>query len=116
MEVIVGITQDPQFGPIIMFGIGGVLVEVYRDVAMRACPVTPMEAREMIAEVKGAPLLRGFRGAAPSDVDALAEVLVSISRMAIDLGRSQAGTRRQPADGVARRPGVKAVDALLTLS
>ena len=51
VEVIAGISQDPQFGPILLFGIGGVFVEVYKDVAMRSCPITEVDAREMIAEV-----------------------------------------------------------------
>ena len=66
VEVIAGISQDPQFGPVLLFGVGGIFVEVYNDVAMRACPITETDAREMIAEVRGSRLLQGFRGLAGS--------------------------------------------------
>ena len=62
VEVIVGVSCDPQLGPVLLFGTGGVMVEVYNDVALRRCPITRTEAHAMIAEVKGARLLQGFRG------------------------------------------------------
>ena len=62
VEVIVGVSCDPQLGPVLLFGSGGVMVEVYNDVALRRCPITRSEAQAMIAEVKGARLLQGFRG------------------------------------------------------
>jgi acetate---CoA ligase (ADP-forming) len=62
VEVIIGVSCDPQLGPVLLFGSGGVMVEVYNDVALRRCPITRSEARAMIAEVKGARLLQGFRG------------------------------------------------------
>jgi acetate---CoA ligase (ADP-forming) len=61
VEVIIGVNCDPQLGPVLLFGSGGVLVEVYNDVALRRCPITRSEAEAMIAEVKGARLLQGFR-------------------------------------------------------
>ena len=62
IEVIIGVSCDPQLGPVLLFGTGGVMVEAYNDVALRRCPITRSEAQAMIAEVKGARLLRGFLG------------------------------------------------------
>ncbi|MBI2081600.1 MAG: acetate--CoA ligase family protein [candidate division NC10 bacterium] len=81
-EVIVGMTRDPQFGPSVMFGLGGIFVEVYRDVAFRIVPLEERDAREMIREVKGLPLLTGFRGRPPGDLDAIARILLRVSRLA----------------------------------
>lgn len=79
VETILGVQRDPVFGPVVMFGIGGVFVEVYRDVAFRVAPFGPAEARSMIDEVKGAALLRGARGRPPADIDALADALSRLS-------------------------------------
>ncbi|MGH2586022.1 MAG: acetate--CoA ligase family protein [Dehalococcoidia bacterium] len=79
-EVIVGMTKDPQFGPVIMFGLGGVLVEVLRDVAFRLVPLDPRDAREMIREIKGFAVLEGYRGAQPADLDALEALILNVSR------------------------------------
>lgn len=79
VETILGVQRDPVFGPVVMFGIGGVFVEVYRDVAFRVAPFGPAEARAMIDEVKGAALLRGARGRPPADIDALADALSLLS-------------------------------------
>lgn len=81
-EVIVGMTRDPQFGPSVMFGLGGIFVEVYRDVAFRIVPLEERDAREMIREVKGLPLLTGFRGRPPGDLDAIVRILLRVSRLA----------------------------------
>lgn len=79
VEVIIGGLRDPQFGPAIMFGIGGIAVELMRDVSYRLAPVSREEALEMIREVKSYPLLTGFRGAKPVDMDKLADAVVRIS-------------------------------------
>src|SRR5215211_7381650 len=79
-EVIVGMTKDPQFGPVLMFGLGGVLVEVLRDVAFRLVPLEPRDAREMIREIKGFPVLEGHRGAPPTDLAALERLILDVSR------------------------------------
>jgi hypothetical protein len=71
VEIIVGVSCDPQLGPVLLFGSGGVMVEVYNDVALRRCPITRSEAQAMIAEVKGARLLRGFRGRPAAVLEAL---------------------------------------------
>src|SRR5215471_6373543 len=73
VEVIIGVNCDPQLGPVLLFGSGGVMVEVYNDVALRRCPITRSEAEAMIAEVKGAQLLQGFRGRPAVDIEALAD-------------------------------------------
>ena len=65
-EVIVGMTTDPQFGPVLMFGLGGIFVEVLRDVSFRICPITHIDAEEMIDELKGAAILAGARGKKPA--------------------------------------------------
>ena len=116
VEVIAGISQDPQFGPILLFGIGGVFVELYRDVAMRSCPITEADAREMIAEVRGHRLLQGFRGAPEADVDALVGSLLALSQMAVDLDHRRPELDVNPLMVLPKGQGVKAVDALLTLS
>jgi acetate---CoA ligase (ADP-forming) len=76
VEVIIGVNCDPQLGPVLLFGSGGVMVEVYNDVALRRCPITCLEVQAMIAEVKGARLLQGFRGRPAAELDALADTLV----------------------------------------
>jgi len=83
-EIIVGATKDPQFGPALMFGLGGIFVEVLKDVSFRIAPITKSDAREMITEVKGYPILRGYRGEPPSDINAIVEVLLNTSRLVMD--------------------------------
>ena len=79
IEVIVGVSTDPQFGPVIMFGLGGVLVEVLKDVSFRIIPIAPRDARQMIREIKGFPLLEGYRGQDPADLAALESLLLRVS-------------------------------------
>ena len=79
IEVIMGMSQDAQFGPVLMFGLGGILVEVLKDVSFRLVPITPRDARQMIQEIKGRPLLEGYRGQEPADVDALEKLLLRLS-------------------------------------
>ncbi len=80
VEVIVGISKDPQFGPVIMFGLGGILVEVLKDVSFRIVPVTERDAREMIREIKGYPILEGYRGQKPASIPALEKLIVKVSQ------------------------------------
>lgn len=112
VEVIVGVSYDQQLGPVLLFGTGGVTVEVYNDVALRLCPITRPEALEMIDQVKGSALLKGFRGSAPADVDALADVLVQVSRMAAQLEGTLAELDINPLMVLPEGQGVRAVDAL----
>lgn len=83
-EVIVGAIKDPQFGPAVMFGLGGVFVEVLKDVTFRIAPITEDDAREMISEVKAYPLLKGYRNTPPADIDAIAEILLNTSKLVTD--------------------------------
>ncbi len=80
-EVIVGVTRDPQFGHALMFGLGGIFVEVLKDVTFRLIPLTENDAYEMINEIKAAKILQGVRGQSPRDVDALVKVIMSVSKM-----------------------------------
>jgi acyl-CoA synthetase (NDP forming) len=81
LEVIVGSTRDRQFGPVVMFGLGGIFVEVYADVSFGIAPLRPSEARAMISRIKGFPLLQGTRGGKPRDTEALAHLLVEVSEL-----------------------------------
>ena len=82
VEMIVGVKSDPLFGPAVVCGFGGVFVEVLRDVAVRVPPLSIDDAREMVAALRGAALLRGVRGRAPADVDALARAIVAVATLA----------------------------------
>ncbi len=80
-EVIIGSIKDPQFGPAMMFGLGGIFVEVLKDVTFRIAPITEEEAREMISDVKAYPLLKGYRNTPPADIGALVKILVNTSKL-----------------------------------
>lgn len=112
-EVIVGVSRDPQFGPVLMFGMGGVFVEVYRDVAFRVCPITRQDALEMVEEVKGAKVLKGYRGGPPADLDALVDVLLRASSLAVNLGDALTELDINPLAVLPQGQGVKALDALV---
>ncbi len=79
VEVIMGMTKDAQFGPVLMFGLGGVLVEVLKDVSFRVVPLVRRDATQMIEEIKGYPVLKGYRGQAPADISALEDTLLKLS-------------------------------------
>jgi acetyl-CoA synthetase (ADP-forming) len=83
-EVIVGALKDSQFGPSVMFGLGGVFVEVLKDVVFRIAPVTMQEAKLMISQIKACKVLQGFRNAPPADTHAIAEIIVKTSRLAVE--------------------------------
>jgi len=83
-EVIVGATKDPQFGPTLMFGLGGIFVEILKDVTFRIAPVTEDEAREMITAVKAYPILTGYRNIPPADIEAIVEILLKSSRLVME--------------------------------
>ncbi len=78
VEVVVGGLVDPEFGPMVMVGLGGVFVEVLKDVAFRICPITALDAVEMVEELQGGPLLRGARGKPPVSIDALVKVMLRL--------------------------------------
>jgi acetyltransferase len=84
VETIVGMNRDPQFGPLLLFGLGGIFVEVLEDTTFRVAPVTGTEAREMTGEINAAPLLRGARGRDPVDVETVAETIQRLSQLVTD--------------------------------
>jgi len=83
-EVIVGAIKDPQFGQTIMFGLGGIFVELLKDVNFRVAPIMAEDAKEMITQLKAYPLLNGYRNTPPADIDALVSILCSVSRLVME--------------------------------
>ena len=84
VELIVGIQNDPQFGPMIMVGLGGVMTEIFKDVAFRMLPITTSDAKSMLNELKGSKLLKGFRGSTPIDASMVAKALVQIGKIGVE--------------------------------
>lgn len=115
-EMVVGLHQDPQFGPIVMVGVGGVFVEVLEDVAFGAAPLTRREAEEMVRGLRGARLLDGVRGRPPADLDALTDVMLAVSRLGVDADGAIAELDLNPLIVLPRGGGATAVDALVTLA
>ncbi len=113
VEVIVGVLQDPDFGPVVVFGSGGILVELFKDSSLRLPPLSRREARDMIAETQAARLLAGFRGKPAADVDALVDVLVRVSQLAVDLRGHIVALDINPLMVLPEGHGVCAVDALV---
>jgi len=112
IEVIVGMSKDPNFGPVLMFGLGGVLVEVLKDVAFGIVPLEPRDARQMIREIKGLPLLEGFRGQEPADLKALEKLLLHLSEF-IETHPEIEGLDLNPV--FAYKDGAVAVDARIVV-
>ncbi len=77
-ELVIGGLRDPQFGPLVMVGLGGIFVEILKDVSFRLCPITRIDAEEMIAELKGAAILKGARGSKPASMEAIIDVLLKV--------------------------------------
>ena len=111
-ETIVGVNRDPQFGSLVMFGLGGIFVEIMEDTSFRVAPVSEPEVREMLGEIRAAPLLHGARGRTPADVDALVTVIQRVSQLVTDF---PAITELDVNPVVAMPDGVAAVDLRLTL-
>ncbi|WP_436934820.1 acetate--CoA ligase family protein [Halovenus marina] len=111
-ETIVGMTRDPQFGPLVMFGLGGIFVEVMEDTSFRVAPVSERDTRSMLDEITSAPLLHGARGREPADVEAIAEVIQRVSQLVTDF---PAITELDINPVVATPDGVAALDLRLTL-
>ncbi|MBI4131272.1 MAG: acetate--CoA ligase family protein, partial [Nitrosarchaeum sp.] len=84
VELIVGVQNDPQFGPVIMVGLGGIMTEVMKDVAFRMLPITPSDAKSMLNELKGSKLLKGFRGSPPIDLNMVSKMLVQIGKLGVE--------------------------------
>ena len=83
-EIIIGMMKDPHFGPVAMFGLGGIFVEVLKDVSFRIIPLEERDAREMITEIKGYEILKGVRGEPPKDVKAIKNLLLRISQLTLE--------------------------------
>ncbi|WP_328554925.1 acetate--CoA ligase family protein [Streptomyces sp. NBC_00358] len=113
VEMVVGVTHDQLFGPTVTVGLGGVLVEVLRDTAVRVPPFGDDQARAMLSELRGRALLDGVRGAPPVDVDALVEVVVRVQRMALELGDEISELDINPLMVLPRGQGAVALDALV---
>jgi len=84
VETILGVTRDPSFGPVVLFGLGGVSVELLRDVSLRIAPLTDRDADEMLHEIRGIRLLEGYRGSPPVNLDSLRDLLHRLSRLALE--------------------------------
>lgn len=85
VETIIGAKRDPQFGPVLMFGLGGVFVEVFKDVSFRVAPISKDDAIEMISELKAYPILRGIRGRKPSDIQSVSDALLKVSKIMLEI-------------------------------
>ncbi|WOX23779.1 acetate--CoA ligase family protein [Streptomyces solicathayae] len=112
VEMVVGVTQDALFGPTVTVGLGGVLVEVLNDTAVRVPPFGEAQARDMLGELRGHALLEGVRGAPPADVDALVEVVLRVQRMALELDGELSELDINPLMVLPRGQGAVALDAL----
>ena len=110
LEMILGVREDPQYGPIIVAGLGGVTVEVLKDVAIRLLPVDEETARDMIRSLRGAALLGAFRGRAPRDTEAVVQAMVGLSRIFTEHRDTLSDIEINPMIVLAEGQGVRAVD------
>ncbi len=113
-EVIIGATKDPNFGPVVMFGLGGIFVEVFKDISFRVAPLTRADAVEMIEEVKGKALLKGARGKAQSDIEAIIDVLLKVSQLVTENEAVIEELDINPL--IVYEDGVKAADAMIVIN
>lgn len=113
VELIIGMKRDADFGPVIMFGLGGIFVEVFKDVSFRIPPLSMRDARDMIGEIKGSRLLNGYRGMEKMDCEAIASTLMSVARLSLDLGEEIRELDINPLIVYPKGKGVKVVDALI---
>ena len=114
-EVMIGMSQDPQFGPTVAFGLGGIFVEVLKDISLRVAPLSTSDAEQMVKEIKGYQILQGVRGKKPSDIAAIVDVLLRISRLAQDCKDTITEIDINPLIVFDEGRGVKAADALVVL-
>jgi acetyl coenzyme A synthetase (ADP forming)-like protein len=114
VEIIAGVTQDPTFGPLIMFGLGGVQAELLKDIVLRLHPLTGLDASEMVSSIKMSRLFEGFRGAPPSDIQAVQDLLLRLSAMVEDIPQI-AELDFNPVKVMARGEGYWVVDARISL-
>ena len=116
VECILGIHQDPVFGPVAMFGLGGIFVEILQDVVLHRCPFGPDVAEEMIRSIKGAPLLLGARGRPVADIKALSEMLSQLSAFAVAAGPRLQSVDLNPVLAMPQGQGAYAVDAVIEVT
>lgn len=112
-EVIIGMTKDPSFGPVLMFGLGGIFVEVLKDVAFRVVPLDKNDASEMINEIKGKKLLEGYRGQDPADIPFLEQMLLKLSQL---VDKTEGITEIDMNPVFAYKQGAVVVDARIILA
>ena len=115
VEMVIGVARDDLFGPVVTVGLGGVLVEVLGDVTFRVPPFDRDEAHRMLAELAGVQLLQGARGAKPSDIEALVDVIMRVQTLAMDLADPESPVQLEELDInplVVRPRGAVALDAL----
>lgn len=115
IEIILGVKRDPLFGPVVLCGFGGLLVEVLKDVAVGIPPLSPVEAENMLRRLRGFAVLEGVRGKPPADIDALCGAIANLSRLASSLGDQLAGLDINPLIALPQGKGVVAVDALVEI-
>ena len=114
-ELIVGMSRDPQFGPLLMFGLGGIYVEVLKDVSFRVAPVSRRDAWEMVREIRAWPLLAAYRGTEPADEEAIVEALVRVSRLSCDFPEIQE-LDINPLLVLPKGKGIRAIDCRMTVA
>ena len=114
-ELIVGMSRDPQFGPLLMFGLGGIHVEVLQDVSFRVAPVSRRDAAEMVREIRAWPLLAAYRGSEPADEEAIVEALTRVSRLSCDFPEIQE-LDINPLLVLQKGKGIRAIDCRMTVA
>lgn len=115
VEMILGVKRDPLFGPVVLCGFGGILVELLKDVAVGIPPLSSEQARDMLARLRGFPILGGVRGKPPADIDALCGAIAGVSRLALSLRDQLTGLDINPLIVLPKGQGVVAVDALVEI-
>jgi acetyl coenzyme A synthetase (ADP forming)-like protein len=114
-ELILGFSRDPQFGPLLMFGLGGIYVEVLKDVAFRVAPLSRRDAEEMVREIRAYPLLAAYRGTEPADEEAIVDALLRLSVLSCDFPEIQE-LDINPVVVMAKGKGLRAIDCRVTIS
>jgi len=115
VEMILGVKRDPLFGPVVLCGFGGILVELLKDVVVGIPPLSFEQAQDIIARLRGFPILAGVRGKAPADLDSLCQTIVNVSHLALSLGDQLAGLDINPLIVLPKGQGVVAVDAVVQI-
>jgi acetate---CoA ligase (ADP-forming) len=115
VEMILGVKRDPLFGPVVLCGFGGILVELLKDVVVGIPPLSFEQAQDIIARLRGFPILAGVRGKAPADLDSFCQTIVNVSHLALSLGDQLAGLDINPLIVLPKGQGVVAVDAVVQI-